>query len=34
MNERAVGLLFAGSATITIANPIAYVERLLNIRIL
>lgn len=33
MNENAVGLLFAGSSTITIHNDIRYVQQLLGIRI-
>lgn len=33
MNERAVGLLFAGSSSITIHNDIRYVLHLLNIKI-
>jgi hypothetical protein len=33
LDERAVGLLFAGSAVVTIANPISLVQRLLGIRI-
>lgn len=32
LDERAVGLLFAGSAVVTIANPISLVQRLLGIR--
>jgi S1-C subfamily serine protease len=33
MNERAVGLLFAGSSSITIHNDIRYVQALLGIRV-
>lgn len=33
LNEQAVGLLFAGSATATIINPIARVQQLLGIRV-
>lgn len=33
LDERAVGLLFAGSATTTVINPIGFVQSLLNIRI-
>ena len=33
MKRNAVGLLFAGSATRTIHNHIAYVERMLRIRV-
>ncbi|GBC61012.1 hypothetical protein DENIS_1972 [Desulfonema ishimotonii] len=33
LNENAVGLLFAGSSTVTIHNDIRYVQSLLNIRI-
>lgn len=33
LNERAVGLLFAGSSTATIINPIARVQQLLGIRV-
>lgn len=33
MNERAVGLLFAGSSSVTIHNDIRYVQALLGIRV-
>ena len=33
MNERAVGLLFAGSSSVTIHNDIRYVQSLLGIRV-
>lgn len=33
LNERAVGLLFAGSNVVTIFNPIRYVQALLGIRV-
>jgi len=33
MNANAVGLLFAGSPTLTIFNHIRYVQNLLNIRV-
>jgi len=33
MNENAVGLLFAGSSTVTVHNSILYVQKLLGIRI-
>lgn len=33
MNENAVGLLFAGSATVTIFNQITFVQNLLGIRV-
>lgn len=33
LEERAVGLLFAGSSTRTIVNPISFVESLLDIRV-
>jgi hypothetical protein len=33
MNENAVGLLFAGSSSITIHNDIRYVQTLLGIRV-
>lgn len=33
LDEKAVGLLFAGSSTVTVINMIAYVQALLNVRI-
>jgi hypothetical protein len=33
LDERAVGLLFAGSPVVTVVNPIALVQLLLGIRV-
>jgi len=33
MDRRAVGLLFAGSSSVTVHNPISYVQRLLRIQV-
>ena len=33
MDRKAVGLLFAGSSSVTVHNPIGYVQRLLRIQV-